>query len=272
VRAAALHLAVAFWTGFYLLIAWTGGFGFDSHAYWLTRDGIRYASDPGARDAYLYSPAFAQAIRPLTALPWPLFATMWAAVGIAAYLWLTRAVPARSRLALLALCLPDIVYGNVWWIFALVLAFGLRRPALWAVPALLKITPAVGFVWFAVRREWRNLAIAGGATAGIAAVSVAAAPDAWRGWVGLLGESHDTVLVDSPLAQAFRVLAALGVAAWAARTDRPRALPAALWLAAPMLSLNGLGVFVAAYHLAPGRPLRAATLRPAEAGTPHALA
>ena len=61
--------------------------------YWLTRHGIDYALNPGQRDAYLYAPAFADLIRPLTMLPWPVFALAWFAAAATAYWWLTRGVP-----------------------------------------------------------------------------------------------------------------------------------------------------------------------------------
>jgi len=50
---------------------------------------------------------------------------------------------------------------------------------------LTKVTPGVGLVWFAVRREWRSLAIAATATAVVVAVSAAVAPGAWAGWIGV---------------------------------------------------------------------------------------
>jgi hypothetical protein len=159
-RTRILQVGVGLWAIFCFVIAIGGGAGFDSHAYWLTRHGIHYLADPGQRDAYLYSPAFAQLIRPLALLPWPVFGFIWASLATATYLWLTRALEPRRRLAILALCLGDIVYGNVWWLLTITLAFGLRRPALWAIPVLLKLTPAVGLIWFAARREWRNLGVA----------------------------------------------------------------------------------------------------------------
>ena len=61
--------------------------------------------------------------------------------------------------------------------FAIVL--GMRWPAAWAFILLTKISPGVGLLWFAVRREWRNLAIALGVTSAIAAVSFVLAPNLW---------------------------------------------------------------------------------------------
>ena len=62
-------------------------------------------------------------------------------------------------------------------------------PALWAFPLLTKVTPGVGLVWFAVRREWRTLAAVLAITAVAVGASVAIAPVAWSEWLSfLLGE------------------------------------------------------------------------------------
>src|SRR5262249_8853340 len=50
----------------------------DFHAYWESRDVINYgAYSPYLIGAFLYSPAFAHLIAPLTALSWPMFAGAW---------------------------------------------------------------------------------------------------------------------------------------------------------------------------------------------------
>ena len=46
--------------------------------------------------------------------------------------------------------------------------------------------PGIGLLWFALRREWRQLAIALGATAAVVAVSFLLMPGAWRDWIALL--------------------------------------------------------------------------------------
>jgi hypothetical protein len=240
-RDARLLLALAgLWAAFYVLVAVFGGGGFDSHAYWLTRGGIDYGLAPGQRDAYLYSPVFAQAIRPLTLLPWRAFALLWFAAAGGTYVWLTRGVAARWRPVLLALCLGDVVYGNVWWLFALVLCFGLRRPTLWAVPLLLKITPAVGLVWFAARREWRNLATVFLVATGVVLISYPLDPSAWTAWLDFLLHRRERSDLDVA-----RLCAAAGLTVFAARTNRAHLLPAALWLAAPVFSINGLAICAA---------------------------
>src|ERR1041385_4690620 len=50
----------------------------DMHTYWATGAGVSYAhSNPYVIGAYLYAPAFAQVLYPLTTLPWPWFAALW---------------------------------------------------------------------------------------------------------------------------------------------------------------------------------------------------
>jgi hypothetical protein len=237
-------VGVALWSAFYGLVATVGGAaGFDSHAYWLTRRGVDYSLDPSKRDAYLYSPAFAHAIRPLAELPWPIFGLLWSGAALATYLWITHGATPLARAGLLALCLGDLVYGNVWWLFAIVVVYGFRRPALWAIPLLLKITPAVGLIWFAVRREWRNLFVAVAAASVVVAFSVCLDAHAWAEWISFLHGKHHPQAVDRPVPQAIRLLIGLSLAAHAARTDRKQLLPIALWLATPVFSINGIAIF-----------------------------
>src|SRR4051812_48958299 len=177
------------WIGaaFTLLIAATdiGGarFGFDAHAYWAAwrHDGL-YTVAPQQLDAYLYSPAFAEAIWPLAKLPWAWFSIVWTGIITGTYLWLLAPLERRWRIPLLLLCSIDLVAGNVWSFFALVLVFGFRYPGAWAFPLLTKVTPVVGPVWFLVRREWRSLAIVALTTAAIALASIAIAPHLWSDW------------------------------------------------------------------------------------------
>ncbi|HEY4189138.1 MAG TPA: glycosyltransferase 87 family protein, partial [Candidatus Limnocylindrales bacterium] len=130
----------------------------DAFAYWTTRDGSMYdGSLAGTLGAYLYTPAFAQILAPLVALPWALFIAIWTAILLAAYGWTVRlaALP-----LLLFLPIPaDIATGNVHLLFAAAIVAGFRYPATWALLALTKVTPFIGVLWFAARREWRSLAI-----------------------------------------------------------------------------------------------------------------
>src|SRR4029078_312592 len=109
------------------------------------------------------------------------------------------------------------------------IVIGFRWPAAWALVLLTKITPGIGLLWFAVRREWRHLAIALFATAAIAAVAVVVRPQEWRDWVdvviGNAGKGGTWASVPVPLWIRLPLAAALVV--WGARTDRAWTVPIA---------------------------------------------
>ena len=94
----------------------------------------------------------------------------WTALLLAAVRFLTG-----PRLLAAGLLFPfaamEVAGGNVSLLLAAAIVLGFRWPAAWSIVLLTKITPGIGLLWFAVRREWRSLAIALGATAVIAAVS-----------------------------------------------------------------------------------------------------
>lgn len=220
---------------------------FDLHAYWITRVGVDYANHhAGPAGTYLYSPAFAQAILPLTLLPLQVFAAIWTAIGAALLVWLT------GRHALLIALLPPVlltlVQGQLDLAFAVVAVLGLRWPALWVVPLLTKITPGIGIVWFLVRREWRSLIIAMGATLGVMAVSFLLDPGGWASWIAMLLRAEfprdpQLVYLDVPLT--LRLPIALLVIVWGARTNRRWTIPVAMTLAMPIVWVNSVTILVA---------------------------
>jgi hypothetical protein len=73
------------------------------------------------------------------------------------------------RRTLLVLAFPpvalELYHGNIHLLLAAAIGLGLRYPWTWAFVLLTKVTPGVGLIWFAVRREWRQLGIALGVTA-----------------------------------------------------------------------------------------------------------
>ena len=221
---------------------------YDVYSYWATRDGFDYSiARQGATGAYLYSPAFAQLIAPLTALPWPIFAAGWTALMAAPLVWLT------GRYAAFLVVLPpvfmSVALGQLDLLFAAIAIVGLRWPAAWALPILTKVTPGVGLVWFVVRREWRSLGIAAGSTLAIVAVSVAADGAAWRGWYALLGRMEFPALggglwfLPVPLFVRLPLVAVL--VAWGARRDRRWVLPVGVCLALPTVWLNSPTILIA---------------------------
>ena len=245
--AGAILLAIA-WVA---IVAWaepfawsTLGSGHDARPYWSSFLGHPYDdSTLGAFGAYLYSPVFLQLIAPLRALPWIGFVGAWEAI-----LMLAAAVLAGP--ALLApvgfLLLPELLGGNISILLALAIVAGFRWPAAWAFVLLTKVTPGVGLVWFAVRREWRSLGIALGATLAIVAVSFVVLPDAWRHWVGVLVAGPSTAVTSGsiPIPLLVRLPIAVVILVWGARTDRRWVVPVACLLALPVVWYGSLALLV----------------------------
>ena len=219
--------------------------GVDSHAYWMA---VRfpeswYTRPPAYRDAFLYSPAFAQALWPLGQLPWLAFQSVWIAGQTAVMAWLLAPLGWKHGLVLAPFLIAEILLGNVYFFLAgaLVLSLG-RAPGALAFPLLTKIAPGVVGVWFVVRREWRAAGWAAGVTVLIVAVSVAIAPSAWLAWAHFLAHSAG----QGGTSRALRLAAAAGIAIWAARTGRAWLLAPALLLACPVLGgLSPLAVLAA---------------------------
>ena len=223
----------------------------DAYAYWSTAHGAMYGQVAGLMGAYLYSPAFAQLLAPVTVLPWPLFVTFWTALNCAALWYLVGrwALP-----ALLFLPIPaEIVSGNVHLLYAVAIVVGFRASASWALLLITKVTPGVGLLWFAVRREWGALAVALGLTAVLAAVSYLLDPPAWRAWLDILRTSSSTPAQTPgwflPVPLLVRLPVAAVVVALAAWLRRPWLVPVGVVLALPVLWLNSLAVLAACVPL-----------------------
>ncbi len=233
-------------------------FGFDAHAYWAAwRHGV-YSAAPNQVDAFLYSPAFAQALWLPAKLPWPAFVGLWMLVTGAVFAWLLKPLGWRRGGPLFVLCVPAICMGNVWAFIALATVLGMRRPGVLAFPLLTKLTPAVGILWFAVRREWRQAAVAVGVGLGVAAVSFALDPHLWSTWIHLLARPADfrnptraEAGTGSVVPLAPRLAAGVALTAWAARANRPRWLPLATVLVTPTLGILSLSMLAAIPRMPP---------------------
>lgn len=224
---------------------------YDARAYWLADWADPYAiSGEGETNAYLYSPAFLQLIEPLRALPYEWFGTAWVVLTAIALVAITR------HWLLVALLIPvtmiELEVGNIHFLLAAAVYVGLRYPAAWAFVLLTKVTPGVGLVWFLVRREWRSLAIALGATALIVVASAAVAPGHWVGWIESLGgnASQQWPYPLFPVPLWIRLIGSAALIAWGARTDRRWTVIVGSSLAIPTLwpanlaMLVGLPLFV----------------------------
>ena len=214
--------------------------------------------------AYVYSPAFLQLVSPLTALPWQAFMAVWTALLIGAVRFLTG-----PRLLAAGLLLPftamEVAGGNVSLLLAVAIVLGFRWPAAWALVLLTKITPGIGLLWFAVRGEWRSLAIALGATAAVVAVSWVTMPGAWPRWFEVImanaGKGGTWASVPIPLL--IRLPAAVALVVWGARTDRRWTVPVASMLALPALWYGGISMLLAVIPLLGERSERGQRTQPA---------
>jgi len=224
--------------------------GMDARCYW-----VPSLTDPYLHSnwldqiAYPYSPAFLQLLEPIRLLPWQVFMAAWAAILMAAMVYMTG-----PRLILLGLAffgLMEIWGGNIELLVAVSIVLGFRWPAAWAFVLLTKITPGVGLLWFAVRREWRSLAIALGATAAVAAVSFGFMPDAWQRWPQVLANNvgKGGTWAAVPIPFAVRLPFAVALVVWGARTNRRWTVPVSAMLALPALWYGGLSIMIATLPL-----------------------
>jgi len=231
--------------------------GIDARAYWAVDLAHPYAhSGVGEYSTYLYSPAFAQVLSPLYGLSFEAFYVLWTVASIAVLIWLVRPWP----WALLILFLPwtyELFVGQVHLFFAAVIVLGFRYPGLYAFNILTKVTPGIGLLWFAARREWRALGIGVGVTAVIAAVSFVLAPTAWFDWAAFLRSSTGSGELLYP-----RLVASAAIVVAGALTGRRWAVPIAVWLALPVVWIESWVVLLAIIRLrepvAPAWPIRPA--------------
>jgi hypothetical protein len=252
-RAVRDGLIVAGWltTAFILVvIPWVGrSLGYDAFSYWsIDLDDVygRTIGNNFAIGAFRYTPPIALLFAPLGALPWWLFLWLWEALMVACVAFLGR------RWFLVLLALPpvalELYHGNVHLLMAAAVALGFSQPWTWSFVVLTKVTPGVGLLWFAVRREWRSLAIALGATAAASVAAAVIAPGLWREWLdatlGNLGEP--TFGFDIPPPLIIRLPLAALLVTWGARTDRPWTVGVAAMLGLPLIWPHGLCVALAA--------------------------
>jgi Glycosyltransferase family 87 len=224
--------------------------GQDARCYWVPGYDAPYAlSEWTAPIAYVYSPAFLQLLAPLKLLDWEPFLGLWTILLLLAVRFLSG--PRLFALAI-AVAVPELIGGNIHLLIAVAIVIGFRYPAAWSLVLLTKVTPGIGLLWFAVRREWHALAIALGATAAIVAVSLAVDPRAWLEWIGVIGGSvgkTNGTWAAVPIPLWFRLPIAAAVVVWGARTNRRWVVPVAAMLALPALWYGGLAMLLAVIPL-----------------------
>lgn len=191
-RLAWTALTMLAWGGFVLAWVWLNfnqrDFMQDARVYWRFDFAHLYERGTvGGREAYLYSPAFAQLFAPFGILPWEAFKGLWSAINLGLLAWL-----AGPRIGVILLLFPgspvsdEISTGNLHLLIAAAAVIGFRYPQAWAFNLLTKVTPGIGLLWFVGRRAWKPLVLAFATTAVITAVSFAIAPHLWFEWADSL--------------------------------------------------------------------------------------
>jgi hypothetical protein len=248
-------------------------FGFDALSYYLYSIDDPYWLRHGTMGSFVYSPIAARLFQFDALLPWWVFLWLWTALLVGTLLWL-----GGRRYWLWLLAFPpvalELYHGNIHLLIAAAIALGFRYPVAWTFVLVTKVTPGVGLLWFAVRREWRSLAIALGATAALVAVSLAFDFRLWQEWL----ERDLLVSFNQPPNQpqiAIPLLVRLPVAAlvviWGARTDRKWTVPLAAALAMPVLWIAAFSVLAALPALNRPELAELATTRRAPGGSPSTM-
>ena len=238
--------------------------GFDALSYYLYTIDDPYWITHGTMGSFVYSPIAARLFQATSLLPFWQFLWLWLGALVATALWL------GGRRWLWVLAFPpvalELYHGNIHLLIAAAIALGFRYPAAWAFVLVTKVTPGVGLLWFAVRREWRNLAIALGVTAALVAASLVVDFRLWGMWIDQqllvsLRQPPSQPQIDIPLL--LRLPAAALLVIWGARTDRTWTVPASAALAMPVLWIAAFSVVVAILTL--DRPELQPRPRPANA-------
>jgi hypothetical protein len=250
--------------------------GYDAFAYWHVDPADPYRLPIGALGSFTYSPAAVLLSAQLGRLPWWQFLWLWEAVLVGTIVWL------GGRRTLLLLAFPfvalELYHGNIHLLLAAAIVLGFRHPWTWSLVLLTKSSCGVGLLWFLVRREWRPLGIALGATAVLAGISWLLAPALWAGWIAFLLDSPGGTPggPSVPVPLWVRLPIAAAVVVWGARTDRRWTVLVGSMIALPVLWFTGFAMLAGlaagltragpGWRLDPGRlfrgPVRSSRMRP----------
>jgi hypothetical protein len=232
----------------------------DNLAYWIAAERLMagqpiYATGDAAFApyAYHYPPPLAQFLAPFT-----LFVPVLVYVIVYRGLLLLTTWDLAGRrmpwmLALVAF-LPvaiELRFENVQLFMALAIVLGLGRwPWAFALLAVIKVSPGLGVVYLALRRRWRDAAIAAAVGVAIVAVSYVLDPSLWRAFFdavsGQAGISGNSLV---PLPYLVRAVIGFGLVVaggFIGRRSGELLLVAGVTAANPNLTLAGFAVLAAA--------------------------
>ncbi len=223
--------------------------GFDAYATWAIDLGDLYGVPYMDLASFRWSPAYAHVFSWAGLLPWELFGALWigAAFAILAY-WGKRWTVALIAFPPIAL---ELYHGNIHLLMAAAIVVGFRYPASWAFLFLSKVTPGIAALWFLGRRDYRSFFIAVGASAVIAGVSFAIAPNLWFDFVRVSYEGFTSFVPPAdrpypiPIPFLIRAPIAAALALWGGATNRRWTVPVAAVLALPIIWVHGLAMLAA---------------------------
>ncbi len=232
----------------------------DNYAYWLAAQRL-VAGEPVyvtgeaafAPYAYHYTPPLAQVLAPLTLfLPSIAYIVGYRVLEILT-VWCLAGRAMLPMLALIAF-LPvaiELRFENVHLFMAVAIVLALWRwPLLFAVAAIVKVSPGLGIVYLVLRRRFRDAAIAVVVGAAICAVSYVLSPNLWQEFLAAIGDRAGITgnsLI--PVPYVVRAIAGLVLAIAGGIVGRRRGellLVLAITAANPNLALNGFAVLAAA--------------------------
>jgi Glycosyltransferase family 87 len=226
-----------------------GAVAYDVVAYWHIDLANPYHGTIGALGFFAYSPPIALVLAPFGALPWIVFVTGWYLLLAASLVYL------GGSQTLMLLAFPPVAIelyeGNIHLLIAAAVVLGFRFPAVWSFVLLTKVTPGIGLLWFAVRREWRSLAWALGATGLIVLVTWVFLPSQWAGFVSMLAQSAGSPpgWPALPIPLWLRLPIAAAIVWWGARRGRPWTVAFAAAISVPALWPGALSILVACWPL-----------------------
>lgn len=205
--------------------------------------------------AYRYPPPLAQFLVPFALVLSPaVFTALWTVLLMGCLYWLAgRDIWVMLALVAFPPVAVELWFRNIHLVLAVLLVLGLRRwSGFYPVGASIKFAPALGLVYLAVQRRWREVTVAVGVGIGILLVSYLLSPAAWAQFIEVTrsrGPLDESGLVAVPYA--IRFAAGVGLAIIAGLVSSRRwgeaLLVVAVTIALPTLWFTALSTLAALY-------------------------
>jgi hypothetical protein len=181
---------------FVLVATHDGGYGYDSHAYWLAGRNVLegqplyFPHDEGVLGAYRYPPLVAQLWAPFTVMPALAFSWAWRTVCFLSIRYMAGSWRNVGLWLLVPLVWTELSVANVTFPVAAMSMMALRGRswlATWA--GVVKIVPLLllPYIWLTRRAERRQLTFGLLSVGAACAVSFLLTPESWMQYMEALG-------------------------------------------------------------------------------------